>query len=517
MTNSLKYFFICALITFQTICTQAFAQVSEDEDLSSRVVHVNKKEHPKVEQFLQLNSHINNVEIREFDLTKLKLDKNKLKFRLPSGEKVEFIRTMMKATSSGGLLWHGEAKEGGEVTLVLSDNSLHGIIQYEQRHFYISKVDDKYYAFYEVPQEAFPKKNDEEAITEIDCSAPLNIELAVDPSCQLRQNFDDASINTASVSSHSNIRVLGVYTTATKNDLGGDANSVVRLELMANQLDVALVNNGINGNMSVDYVGSEFVEYQEASSHEQIISDLKNNPKVIAMREYYGADIVAIMVSNREFCGLAERLGANTDSAFFTVLNYCTNFTFPHEFAHLLGARHNPEEDGGGTFNHGYLDKVNGFRTIMSYDGDPACCARINYFSTPGQFYNGNVIGTSNKHDNERQLLSYAATAAAFKSKTTAGIDAPALTVTSAACYGQNTMRWSEEWGKGNVTYKVYRSNYSDMTSKTLHGSYSSSGSSFVNLSNAYDRPYFAAEACDLDGCSNLSPIKRAQYLNVCR
>src|SRR3989338_3706780 len=260
MTNSLKYFFICALITFQTICTQAFAQVSEDEDLSSRVVHVNKKEHPKVEQFLQLNSHINNVEIREFDLTKLKLDKNKLKFRLPSGEKVEFIRTMMKATSSGGLLWHGEAKEGGEVTLVLSDNSLHGIIQYEQRHFYISKVDDKYYAFYEVPQEAFPKKNDEEAITEIDCSAPLNIELAVDPSCQLRQNFDDASINTASVSSHSNIRVLGVYTTATKNDLGGDANSVVRLELMANQLDVALVNNGINGNMSVDYVGSEFVE-----------------------------------------------------------------------------------------------------------------------------------------------------------------------------------------------------------------------------------------------------------------
>jgi len=420
--------------------------------------------------------------------------------------KLHLRRIKLRRQIRGGILWLGVAKNGGTLTLIINDENLHGVINYEDKIFHITKVDDKHYAVYENPRRAMPDTDDE----------PKSVKISCTESDCINYDSNKISTNTQNVNGHSNIRMLAVYTTAARTRLGNDANSIARLELMANQVSQAFDDNDIDGSVSIDLVATNHIPYLETGSgHGQILDDMKSDPTVIAMRDYYGADVVAILVDDGQYCGLANVIGANTNTAFFTILSECTNYTFPHELGHLLGARHNPEEDSGGTFEHGYLDTTNSFRTIMSYNGDPACCPRIGTFSTPGQFNNGDVIGTSATHDNERQILNFAPTASSFKSKVTTAIDTPSLGLRPEACYGFNDLIWTDEFSDSSVSYKLYRSAYSNMSSNTLV--YNGTAlRHFVNLASANDSPYFAVEACDSLGCSGLSPSNKAKYFNTC-
>ena len=475
-------------------------------DFDGKTVQFDRSLNPNVEKFFDSNPYIENVEIRTLDTTKIRFSKKMFRLRLLSGDKVLFTKAQIETTNSGGLLWMGLAKNGGKLTIVLNEDNLHGVIDYGGKIFHITKMDEKYYAVYEVSPNALPRTNDEPKSEMVRCSTSDCVDYG--------QNA--MSTSTQSSSTHSNIRILAVYTTDARDKLSGDANSAARLVVMANDVSQAFANNAIDGSVSIDLVATNYINYQESSNgHLQIIHDVQSDPTVIAMRDYYGADVVAIMVAAEGYCGLVESIGANTNNAFFTIKTDCTDYTFPHELGHLLGARHNPEDDSTGTFNHGYLDTTNEFKTIMSLNFDQNCCTRIGYFSTPGQFHNGDVIGTASTHDNKRQVLDYAPTASSFKSKTTASVDMPSLSVRPEYCYGYNNATWTEEYGDPSVSYKLYRSSSSSMSSKLLV--YNGTARFYtVNLVSANDMPYFAVEACDSLGCSTLSQSKKAKYINSC-
>ena len=156
------------------------------------------------------------------------------------------------------------------------------------------------------------------------------------------------------------------------------------------------------------------------------------------LRDAYGADVVVIWTANAQQCGLAySGMPISPEWAYAAVYYQCATgyYSFVHEIAHMLGARHdrasqacnidsdvaqsiltnetftadqlgsllNPTRDprdkccgGLNTFsyqtvpcdNFGYQDSSNRYRSIMAYDcPTPNGCPRVQIFSQPDHKY----------------------------------------------------------------------------------------------------------------------------------
>lgn len=472
-----------------------------DDDLGGDIVQLSQNENTKFKRFLENRPFAYNLEVREFDSKKIKLHKNKLKIKLPSGKNAQFTKTSLTAAPGGGLFWRGIDNSNGRIDLIIGEGSIHAIINHENKIYHITQIDDKYHGVFELPKDELPNDDDETGLRD-ECE---------EPDCSV---FNWPGSTQGSSNGIANIRVLAVYTRDVLDFFGSASSARNRAVLLASQTNDAFYNNGINGQVSIDLVHVDLVDYYEVGDHTSIREAVKSNADLVSMREYYGADVVAIMVKDITSCGRANAIGASPDTAFFTINLQCASYTFPHELGHLMGAFHNPEEWPYGTFNHGYLDTNNGFRTIMSYNKD-GCCDRINYFSTPDQYYQGAVIGTAADHDNKRVVKNAAIGVANFKLKTTPVVDTPSMSNYSFACYGENDVYWTQEYSETTISYKLYRSNYSNMASKVLHYS-GPATNAYINLNSPNDRPYFAVEACDANGCAELSSSVKTNYTSGC-
>ncbi|WP_448563381.1 M12 family metallo-peptidase [Thalassotalea ganghwensis] len=495
------------LTAFLPLTVNAFIQ---DDDFGSQVIKSQAAYMAKNNQFLQLNPNISEIEYRTFDIKKIKLNKAKIKFKLPTGEQLEFTKTQLASTKNSGVLWQGVSQSGSELTFTLNNESLHGVILHQGDIYNITKISDKHYAVYKTNQEALPAQEEPDYIGEPDPS----VESLDFSGAQTTTETTPSSAN----SGHAQIKMLAVYGPEVRDMMGGDSNLKSRLDIMVNQITTAFKNNGVDSQVSVELVSASFIDYQEGSGHSSIISDIKGMTEVDNLRDYYQADVVAIMVANSQYCGMANRIAAEKDSSYFTIYASCLKYTFPHELGHLLGMRHNPEQDSRGTFSHGYLDKVNKFRTIMSYN-DNGCCDRIPYFSTPEQYHEGNVIGSADKHDNKRQLLSYAPKMADFYVDAGGGnLEAPVANAYTLGCYGLNGISWTQVFGDTNemTTYNLYRGTSMSMDNKWLVTS-TYYTTEYVNINDENDAPYFAVEACNSNGCSALSRYVKAEYLYNCQ
>lgn len=125
-------------------------------------------------------------------------------------------------------------------------------------------------------------------------------------------------------------------------------------------------------------------------------------------RTYYDADLCHLLVNNlSNGCGEAWAVSVSVYADAFCVTDRnCAvgNLTFPHEYGHLYGCRHDVFVDNTNTpYAYGHGKTVNGnYRTVMAYvDACPAGCDRVAYFSNPAIVYNGVSTGTSGSADNE--------------------------------------------------------------------------------------------------------------------
>ena len=154
-----------------------------------------------------------------------------------------------------------------------------------------------------------------------------------------------------------------------------------------------------------------------ATSFSSALSDLRsgNIPGVFEKRTTYGADIVALLIDDTSFCGLAN-IGPGIDRMFsVTAWNCATGYySFGHEIGHNLGLLHDRGTSSAcGTvgYNFGYRDPAANFRTILAYncvsgqcDGNAGGgCTRIKRFSTPLYTYTGQPLGTTGD-DNARAI-----------------------------------------------------------------------------------------------------------------
>merc|ERR1719203_1530301 len=133
-------------------------------------------------------------------------------------------------------------------------------------------------------------------------------------------------------------------------------------------------------------------------------------------RTEHGADIVALLIDDSQYCGMAY-LGPSIGSMFSVTSWSCATgyYSFGHEIAHNQGCNHDKGTTGScgtSSYNYGYRDPDGGFRTVMAYNcRTDQCdnnlsnsCTRVQRFSTPDSAYswNSKSIGEANANNAQR-------------------------------------------------------------------------------------------------------------------
>jgi len=229
------------------------------------------------------------------------------------------------------------------------------------------------------------------------------------------------------------VTLMAIYTKEAK-DSSIDIESEIELTVL--ETNRAYSKSGIKLRLSLNYVGQ--VNYTESGN---IITDrdrLKNPSDgfmdgIHKLRNKYSSDLVSLWTKKGGgYCGMAyimKKVKHSFQSSAFSVVKLsCANgnFSFAHELGHNQSARHDRYVDNTNNspykYNHGYVNMVNRWRTIMSYndkcEDNGTSCPRLGYFSNPQNKYNGKSMGIasgSKAADNHKTLNNTASTVARFR------------------------------------------------------------------------------------------------------
>lgn len=318
--------------------------------------------------------------------------KRTIRFPLFDGKSYSAVRTVFEHRSIDDRTWRGTITVGGvvgDVVLTFRGAYVAGLIYSPDAVFEIVPRGDRHFLV-ELDQRLFPE-----------CGGELKLN---DPT-------PDTALNTGAASdSGDRIDVLVVYTTATKNFLGGDAQAQTLAQQAVDASNTAYLNSKIR--QRIRMVHAQEWAYTETTSASTDLSNLRNNLAIQALRDTHKADLVAMIGEISGACGVGYLMGSNPNgnpNAGYTVTaRSCAvgNLTFAHELGHNMGSQHNPENGSGATYAYGYGHYVNGvFRTVMSYvDPCPNGCTRRAFFSNPAVQFSGFPTGLDNSRDNARSI-----------------------------------------------------------------------------------------------------------------
>lgn len=227
------------------------------------------------------------------------------------------------------------------------------------------------------------------------------------------------------------IDVLVAYTSAARSGTGGTSAMQNLIDLAITETNVGFSNSNVNQrvrlahSVEVNYSEAGFDSHTTLSRLRQTSDGYMDN--IHNLRDQYSADLVVLIVSPYSMCGRGYIM-TNVSSgfapyAFSVVSRTCATgyYTFAHEMGHNMGSRHdraNTSYDGAYSYSYGYQAPNSSFRTIMAYNC-PSGCSRVNYWSNPKIYYNGQPMGVIytayNAADNRRSLNNTAYTVSNFR------------------------------------------------------------------------------------------------------
>ena len=191
------------------------------------------------------------------------------------------------------------------------------------------------------------------------------------------------------------VDVLVITTPAAREQAGGVGPLGALVDLAETSANAAYSNSAIAPRLRV--VFDTEIAYTEvnfgtdlntlASTGDGILDEIHQ------LRDAAGADLVAMVRSNGEYCGIAYLMPANDPSVSgigfsVTAWSCLSSQTFAHELGHNMGCCHAPNDGGGcttgGLFPQSVGHRFNGssgtqYRTVMAYSPG----ARIDNFSNP--------------------------------------------------------------------------------------------------------------------------------------
>lgn len=334
--------------------------------------------------------------------------------------------TARDVTADGRLVWRGQP-EGvtGFVNLVINGIQITGQVQLGDRVIEIRPAAFGLHRIIEIDQSAFPREGDASQAP----AAPAFTPGGSQPSSPRG--------TTASPDSNTTINVLVVYgdrSAAASSDIASE------IQLAVSTSNTVYVNSGIP--ITLNLVGTQQMSgYNEsARSYTNVLNDLTGTSDgymdtVHTLRTSLQADLVVYLTERTEYCGLAWLYNGYAQYGFSVVTRSCasSNYSFPHELGHNMGANHDryvSTDASTSAYNYGYIDPTAPVpvRTVMAYnDGCAAVgvtCARLPYFSSPYLTYNGRALGvnpwSTSAAYNVRKLTETRTAISAFRNGTTA-------------------------------------------------------------------------------------------------
>lgn len=380
---------------------------------------------------------------------------------LPDGSTVVAVRDQEVLRERGSMTWAGhiEGSPGSLLVLTSHRGAVTGYLHHDSKVFEIMPAGAGSHAIYEIDQARLPPDGHREpnvGKAHTDAAATEAAATSGEPTA----GGEDPAVSGSGFVQD----VLVVYSTASKNRYGqaGIESMIQSAVTAANQ---AYVNSQIN--MQLNLVRMEEVSYVETGDMGVALSRLQATndgymDSVHQLRNQYGADLVAMVNEDANYCGIAYVMQSESAGfagwAFSVTYSSClSNQTLAHEIGHNQGDAHDRANSNvAGTFPYSYghrrcVTDGTGFRTIMSYSNGCAGGTRINNFSNPNVLYGGYATGISyeldpaNSADNARSMNNTADTVAAFRAAAaTTPPASPTALGASAVSSSQVNLSWSD-------------------------------------------------------------------------
>ena len=205
--------------------------------------------------------------------------------------------------------------------------------------------------------------------------------------------------NTPRTAAEDTADVLVVYSPQARSARGGHDAVKALIELAVAESNQAYDNSGTNLRLRLVHMVQTD---DEDSTFSNNLSDLRGQndgryDEVHALRDEYGADLVALIVRDTDLCGQAYLMTNVSHSfrnwAFSVTSHICATgyYTFGHELGHNMGCAHDRDNASNGAYAYsfGYRTPSNSFRTVLAYSPG----SRIPYFSTPDKSFQGQTLG----------------------------------------------------------------------------------------------------------------------------
>jgi len=301
----------------------------------------------------------------------------------------------------GHLFVAGRLSSGdGEVTLTAIGDTVAGRVVADGRLFTIARdADSAVHRVTEVDQRSLPP----EALPRE--APPIEVALA-EP--------HDAAVG----DTNEFVDLLIVYTPAARTAAGGTSQILALLNGAKDNANLALANAHVTHRFRVAH--AEEVTYTETNNMSTTLTRLRTSGDgfldgVQALRDLYRADVVTILTTDNDACGLGYLMGSGSvgsgfeSFAYNVVLWSCANgnLSMAHEIGHNMGVHHDRANAGGSSpaFTYAYGYAVPGLaRDVMAYPC-ASNCPRLAIYSTPLDNFPGTATtaGTATE-DNARAL-----------------------------------------------------------------------------------------------------------------
>ncbi len=183
------------------------------------------------------------------------------------------------------------------------------------------------------------------------------------------------------------------------------------IELALTTGNDVLVNSQVPTRLRL--VETHYTNFQENGDMSDDLSALRNPndglmDDVHNVRTQVGADMVMMVTSSSNYCGIAYLDSAPEWTFSVTYRGCMSSYTPIHEFGHNFGAHHDDANASNHayTFGYGLYNNIETpyWRTVMSYQCPGGGCNRIPYFTTPALTYNDLPLGDPETLDNARVI-----------------------------------------------------------------------------------------------------------------
>jgi hypothetical protein len=356
--------------------------------------------------------------------------RKRLTFNLFADAVQEFEQDRAEYSADGlSYAWYGRplAEGAGQALLVVQDGNVAGSVQTASGEFYrIRSVNSRVHVIRQVTYQGAPPVEDAVPVPDSEVPQAAYAQQAV-----------------AQQSAATTLDVMVVYTAAARQAAGGTAGIQSEIQLAIAELTQSFTNSGVQ--MQARLAHSAEVSYNEQIDLSTSLARLRTTgdgymDEIHALRDQYGADVVALLVngpgSNGGTVGtgyIMQTVGSYFSAYAFSVteVNFATgpSYALLHEIGHNLGCAHDRANSGSAgayPYSYGYQRSTTPrFRDIMAYNCSGVNCPTINYWSNPNVNYQGYPTGVSssasNSADNSQSLNNTRATAAAWRSGGSSG------------------------------------------------------------------------------------------------